>query len=475
MKYRIDKNTRAFILPDILFIMMFLSVILFGLVDLSTSVLYRARTRVYQLQALYAAESGADSAVAMLNNSSSSYTGSSTPTTVLSTAQAKASFTSTVSTGSNNNQRIIFSTGNVYVPATATTPTYTRTIRVVAAQSSTTTSSSIVSRNILDIASSVKSVTGVDIYIDGYINLAKNTNKLIAENITVAGKNTGASNCSIGGAGSLQKPTTFTHSGQTQTNITVAYNNCINPPGNTSNSDFNVMANTSVTPIASTYIPWGQFMDSTYQNAGSCSDWTTGSSPITIPSAGHAKMTHYPDSGSNVSSSCGNNGDLNLGSNQYNITDNVHIRANLCQASACSPTFYNPTSNLVWIFVEGDVNFASVQTASGSGPMVLVAYGSDPSSLSVACPDGGALHVGSSGGTTTAPALYLLASNGLCLERTKFGANQSLAGVSGKNIYIATNSGTPFDLGFNPTFPVNQIPTNLAWRAVLYQQTNPPN
>lgn len=462
----------AFILPNILFIMMFLSVILFALVDLSNSVLYRARSRVFQLQALYAAESGADSAISMLNNSSSSYTGTTSPVTILTAAQDKATFTSAVSAGSSGNQKIITATGNVYVPVTATTPTYTRTIRVVAQQSSTTATSSIVSRNILDVSSGVKNINAVDLYINGYINMAKNTTNLIAENIYVAGKNTGANNCSIGGTGNLLKPATFTHSGQTQTNITTTYNNCISPPGNTSNSDFNVSANTSVSPIASTLIPWSAYMDSSYQNAGSCNDWTAGGSTLTIPSV--PKQAHYPDSGSNTVASCGTNGDISLGSKTINISDNVHVRASLCATTACTPTFDNTTSNLVWIFVEGDVNFASVQTANGSGPIVIYSYGSDPSSLSGACPDGGAVHLGNSG-TTSAPQLYLMASNGICLDKTKFGTAQALAGVSGKNIYVSTNPGTPFDLGLNPSFPVNEIPVNLAWRAVLYQQTNPPN
>ncbi|HSW79434.1 MAG TPA: hypothetical protein VLG47_01530 [Candidatus Saccharimonadales bacterium] len=467
------KPDKGFILPNILFIMMFLTVILFGLVDLSNSVLYRARSRVYQLQALYAAESGADAALAMLNSASGSYSGTASPVTILTAAQDKATFTNTVSAGSDSNQMIIMATGNVYVPKTASTPTYTRTVRVVAKRSSTTTSSAIVSRNILDIASSVKTVTAVDLYINGYINMAKNTNKLYAENITVGGKNTGASNCSIGGTGNLLKPASFTHAGQTKTNLKLQYNNCITPPGNTSNTDFNVSANTSVDQIVSTFVPFGQFMDNSSLNAGSCSDWT-GTSPLSIPSV--PNHTHYPDSSSNVSSSCGTSGNIDLGSKTINISDNVHVRANFCQASSCSPTFNNTTSTLKWIFVEGDVDFASVQTSAGSGPIVLVSYGSDPSSLSVACPDGGAIHVGTNGSqTTNAPALFLLASNGLCLERTKFSAGQSLAGVSGKNVYIATNSGTPFDLAFNPTFPVDQIPTNLSWRAVLYQQTTPPN
>ena len=212
-------------------------------------------------------------------------------------------------------------------------------------------------------------------------------------------------------------------------------------------------------------------MDGTYTSASTgCSDWATGASPRQIPSVLNSKQTHYPDSGSSISASCGTNGDISLGSAQYNITDNVHIRANLCAANQCTPTFYNPSSStLRFVFVEGDVNFGSVQTASGSGPIVLVVYGSDPSAFSGSCPYGGAAHIENSG-STSAPALYILATNGVCLQQTKFSSNPALGGLGGKNIDIATNPGTPFDLSLDPAFPVSQIPIDLSWRSVSYQR-----
>jgi hypothetical protein len=270
------------------------------------------------------------------------------------------------------------------------------------------------------------------------------------------------------------KPTTFTTPGQTKTKLNLAYNNCISPPGNTSNSDFDVSANQggAIETIQSTYIPWSQFMDSSYVNAGNCNDWTTGSSPHNIPSVNGSKATHYPDSSSNVSTSCGTSGNIDLGSGQYNINANVHLRANLCSASACTPTFYNPDSGSAgtkYIFVEGTVNFDNVLTASGSGPIVLITYGADPASKTGVCPYGGSLYIGKTS-TLSAPALYLLAMNGLCLDQTKFGSDPALGGLGGKNIYISTNSGTPFDLSLDTSFPVENIPINLAWRAARYER-----
>ena len=465
------------VIVSILVVTLFLTTLIYSLIVLANVNLTRARGRVLLLQAQYAAESGADAAIAILNNTNASYTGTGgTAVQVLSNTQYKSTYTTTVTAGSTSKEVIITATGNVYAPANSSTPKFVRKVETVAQRSTTETSSAMVSRNIVDIASGVKNLQAVDIYLNGYINMAKNTTNLIAENITVGGKNTGASNCSIGGIGNLVKPSSFTHAGQTKTNLTLAYNNCISPPGNTSNANFNVLANqNTISQIRSTYIPFSQYMDSSYQNSPTgCSEWTAGSSSssVTIPNTGNTKKTHYPDSSSNVSNACGSSGDLALGSRTFTIKDHVHIRASLCAASACTPTFYNPDSGaagIKFIFVEGTINFATVQTSAGSGPIVFVVYGSDPASKASVCPDGGAAYLGNSG-TTTAPAIYLLAINGVCLDKTKFGAANALGGLSGKNIYVATNPGTPFDLGLDPNFPSSSIPIDLAWKAVRYRR-----
>jgi len=452
--------------------MIFSTSMLLGLDILANANLHRARGRLFLLQAQYTAESGADAAIAVLNSGNTTYTGTTSDVQVLSATRYKATYATTVATGSSAKQRIITSTGKVYIPATATTPTYTRTIRVTADRSSTTTASSILSRNIIEVASGVKNIFAEDIYANGYINMNKNTTNLVAENVTVAGKNTGSGNCSIGGSGNLLKPTSFSHVGQTKTNLTLAYNNCITPPGNSSNSNFNVSVNnTNVSAVQSTFIPWSQYMDNSYQNSpGGCNDWTTGTSPRDIPSTGNTKKTHYPDSNSNVSSSCGTSGNIDLGSNTYNIRDNVHLRANLCP-SGCNPTFNNPNASIEYVFVEGTINFTSVQTSPGSGPIVFITYGADPASLASVCPYGGSIYIGQQGsGSTSAPDAYFLAQNGLCIDGTKFNTDPALGGIGGKNIYVASNPSTPRDLHLDPTFPVSQIPIDLSWRESGYER-----
>ncbi len=470
------------ILVTVLVVTMFLSSILFGLLLLANSNLYRARGRIMLLQAQYSAESGADAAIAMLNSGNSSFAGSASEVTVLNGNQYRSTYTTAVTTGSSDKERIIVATGKVYSPKTAVKPKFTRRIRVSAQRSSLEGMSSLVSRNILETGSAVKYIVGKDAYINGFVNLTKNTNKLMIENLTVAGKNTGVNNCSIGGSGSLVKPASFTNPAQTRTKLTLAYNNCISPPGNSSNGNFEVAVNQSnISTIQSMYIPWGQFMDGSYTAAGSCSDWTAGGTVRAIPSLSGSKKTHYPDNNSNIATNCGINGDLNLGSATYSITDTVHIRASLCAASACTPTFTNPTASLKYIFVEGTVNFNSVKTTSGSGPIVLIAYGADPASKTGVCPYGGAIYVGQQGSDyTLAPSLYLLAMNGICFDKTKFGTGPqqnvngipapAIGGIGGKNIYVSTNSGTPWDLALDPSFPANSIPINLSWRQTTYQR-----
>lgn len=471
---RTRRNRQGSIIVSILIITFFLFTVVSGLIVLANSNLIRARSRVQLLQAQYAAESGADTAIAYLNaDASSSYAGTNgTEIQVLSNSLYRSTFITSVVAGSSTNEKIVTSTGKVYKAGTGGALVASRKIEVVAARSTTTTTATgMTSRNIIDIQSGVKNIRAKDLFVNGYIFMNKNTTNLIAENITVAGKNTGSGNCSLGGSGNLVKPTTFSDPAQTKTKITLAYNNCINPPGNSSDSNFDVYANqTDIAKVQSTYIPWSQYMDSSYTNSyNACSDWTSGTSPRTIPSAGHTKMTHYPDSGSNVSSSCGNSGDLALGSAEYDITSNVHIRANLCAASACTPMFYNPTASPVYIFVEGSINFDGVQTKTGSGPIVMISYGTDPSSKTGVCPYGGAFYLGKNG-TTIAPALYMLSMNGLCLDNTKFGADPALGGLSGKNLYVSTSPGSPFDLSLDTTFPSSAVPVNLAWHASLYRR-----
>ena len=485
-KMKQTKSPKGSILTTVLFVMILLMSLILGVLMVASANLHRARGRILLLQAQYAAESGADVAIAKLNANDTAYMGEASDVQLLNATNYRSTFTSTISPGANEKEKIITATGKIYSPKSQTTPRYTRTIRVAANRTSSMSAASMMSRNIVHVGSAVKNVVAKDVFLNGYLQADKNTNTLTFENVTVAGKRPTAANCSISGAGSLEKPSTFKTPGQTKTKLRLAFSNCISPPGNTPNTNFDVAVNqTDISPIQSMYIPWNQFMNATYSNADNCSDWTTGGSPRAIPSLAGSKKTHYPNAGSNTVSTCGTNGDISLGSNTYTITDHVHIRADLCRQSGCSPTFNNPDtgeSGVKYVFVEGAINFNSINTPTTSGPIVFVTYGADPPSKAGDCPHGGSLYLGSDGSTSTyAPNVYLLAMNGLCLDKTKFAKSglssttgglptPALGGLGGKNIYIATNSGSPWDLALDPNFPTSAIPIDLAWRQSSYER-----
>jgi hypothetical protein len=470
-------------LVSIFIVMMFLTSFIYGLLTLGQANLSRASSRLLALQAQYAAESGADAALAIINDGNESYTGNTNVAVVTNGNRYKATYDVVVTNGVDGNEKIINATGKIYQPSTASTAKTIRKVQVVAKRGSSASSANVLSRNIVHIGASVKDIIAKDIFVNEYIQMDKNTNTFIAEKITVADRNPGSSNCSING-GKLEKPSGY----GSKVTLKMAYENCTTPPGNTSNADFDVLINqTDIEKVQSTYIPWQFAMSNTTQISRACTEWAAGASPRTIPSGSSTSSPpgdqatsyhtiHYPDSGVGVDTTCttiANKGSLDLGNDiQYNLNQNIHIRASLCSNSPCRPIFHNPSTTTRYVFVEGTINFEQIRNAAGSGPIVFVSYGSDPANLVLVCPEGGAVRVGQQGSNnTSAPQIFLLAANGgLCMDGTKFSGANSLGGVSGKNLYIATNSGTPFDLSLNPNFPISDIPINLTFKATQYRR-----
>jgi hypothetical protein len=470
-------------LVSILIVMVFLSAFVYGLLMIGQANMSRATSRILALQAQYAAESGADAALAILNSGNESYTGATNVAVVDTGNRYKATYDVVVAAGVDGNEKIITSTGKLYQPINAAAPKTTRKVQVVAKRGSSTSSASVLSRNIVHIAASVKDIIAKDIFVNQYIQMDKNTNTFMAQSITVADRNPSSTDCSING-GQLQKPAGYS----SQVLLHLAYKNCTTPPGNTSNADFNVQVNqTDIQKVQSTYIPWQYAMSSTVQISRPCSEWGSGASPRTIP-AGSATPSppadqstsyhtiHYADSGVGVDPNCSTvsgKGSIDLGNDvQFNLNQNVHVRASLCSNVSCRPIFYNPSTTPRYVFVEGTINFEQIRSASGSGPIIFVSYGADPANLLSVCPEGGAVRIGQAGSNNTnAPQVFMLAANGgLCMDGTKFDAGSALGGVSGKNLYIATNSGTPFDLGLNPNFPLSAVPVNLTFKATQYRR-----
>ena len=86
---------------------MFLTSMLFGLLLLANSNLFRAKGRLMLLQAQYSAESGADAAIAALNSGDTAYSGSVGEITVLNGKQYRSTFSTTVTSGANSKERVV--------------------------------------------------------------------------------------------------------------------------------------------------------------------------------------------------------------------------------------------------------------------------------------------------------------------------------------------------------------------------------
>ena len=481
------------IIVSILVIMIFLTITILSLGVMSEQNRQRSAQRIYLLQAQYAAESGADIALSYTNSGGTIPTGE---RPLLSYAPYyRATYeVSTISVDAN--KKTATSIGRMYRPATATTPDLTYKIKVDIERSTASFTSTIVSRNSVDIASSVKEVKGNSMFINEYLRSNKNGNKIIIDDLKIAGKYPDASNCSIVGTGDLIRSPELIAAG-VKAQIRTSYNNCISPPGNSSNSDFNVTANdSSLQKVASINIPWDFKMNNNdglgnYTSAG-CSAWTNSpyNIPVSVSPEANKRKTHYPDTNAGVVAAfaCTGSGsatgsgpaDLNLGTDRtYTIYNHAHVRANLCKAYVCTPRFKNPDAGTTkFIFVEGVVNFENViaddDPASPNyspGSVVFISYSTNQAiSASAQCPSSQAsIRIGKATGSREilAPRAYFIAINGtLCIDQSKFTANRStLGGVSGKDIYISSNSGGSFYLTFNPNFPLSQIPLDLTWRS----------
>lgn len=479
---RYNDSQSGSILVSILVIMIFLTMTVMSLSVVSQTNITRANQRIYLLQAQYAAESGADVVVAFINSTAGTYDDSGDEKELYTYApKYRATYQATVTDDPlDTNKKTVNSIGRVYQPATAITPRYTYKLNVTLDRSSITSTSSIVSRNSVEIASSVKAIIAKSLFVNEYVKANKNTNDIMIDDLTIAGKYPDAGNCSLAGTGNLVRNSSLPPG--TKAVLRMAHSNCMDdPPGNTSNADFDITANDStLQKIASIYIPWSYKMNNNdnggnYTN-GSCSDWTAASP--TIPSSGNARKTHYPDSGSGVvtASSCGGSGsspaDLNLGNKTYTINDHAHIRANLCKSYTCTPKFINPDASVPkFIFVEGVINFERVTVDNTSpGEIIFISYSTSQTiSASKQCPsNSAAIRLGKDGSNSlVAPKAYFIATNGmLCVDQTKFDSGtKSLGGVSGKDIYLSSNSGATFELTFNPEFPLSSVPLDLSWRA----------
>lgn len=504
--YKNPQTQSGSVVVSILVIMMFLTITILSLAVMSQSNIQRSINRIYALQAQYSAESGADTAIAYINqpnatgDASGVYPESGQEKLLVqhtgpSTQDYRATYTAVTApyldeNGIVDNNKIkVTSTGKVYKPASSSNVSNTYKIEVIVERTTAQITSSLVSRNSVIVDSSVKKITAKSMYVNAFIEVESNVTGLVMDDLTIAGKvSQNGSLCSLIGKGYMEKRPDLV--GKAKLNM--AGLNCMDTGvGNTSNANFDITANNSeLRPITSTHIPWSFKMNTAlYANAGSCNDWTAGTSTstITIPSAGNDKKTHYPNSLSGTASSgspsCGTAGDIDLGERKIILNDHAHVRGHFCKNNAnCRPKFVNPDSaNPVFVFVEGTMNFKNITVSKdpaspfySPGDVVLISY--SPAISGITGLNGSkcngnvaTIHLSKDGSNDVlAPKLYLIATVGvICIDQTKFpGADDALGGISGHDLVISSNSGTSFNLSFNPEFPLDSIPIDLSWRAV---------
>lgn len=454
----IPKSQKGVILVALLVIVATVTTVLFSVLVISSVNIRTSRLNFNLINAQYAAETGADEAIARLNakrlnDSLPEYTGTDSDRTLLTNgSQYVVRYSATVSPGASEGQKIIRSTGKVYFPASAAEPTAIREVEVVAELKGQRAGASMMSTGIVQVSSNT-TITGKDVLVNEYIELTHPNAKLQMDGLRIAGyKTNGGRQCSIGPRGQILNTT------PTNSVVKLGYKNCA---GTTQAGVDVTQDDSTVSKIGSLEIPWQVFMDSSYTDQGNCTALING---------GNLNKGHYPDKGTGasgqVATNCGTNGTLLLSNKSYALSDNVHIRANLCQSNnPCSPTFINNSTEIKYVFVEGSINFYDVKVPSGS-PIVFVSYNNG-----ICCGGNntGAVYFKgtAANSTTNAPLAYFLAPKGDVYVNAKV---QSIGGVGGKNIYVSTTGGASHALPINPSFPFGDIPVDIAWYASRYRR-----
>lgn len=136
----IPNPEHGFLLVLILVQSMVFMTILTGVGSLGMYNLNAAKRASFVLSANYAAEAGADKAMFEINQNSA-YTGTNTvcplssagsnPVTLYSNANGRATYETCVTAGTITDEKIVYATGKVYIPASATTPKAVKKVKLV--------------------------------------------------------------------------------------------------------------------------------------------------------------------------------------------------------------------------------------------------------------------------------------------------------------------------------------------------------
>jgi hypothetical protein len=204
----------GYVLLLTLIVTVFLFISLSGILSLSLVNLASAKRTVFDTNALYAAESGVDNAVYNLNQTSGSYTGTtSCPISGTSGAvqlysdsvKGKATYQSCVTGGSISHEYYVYVTGKIYQNATAANPVSTRKLKVVVEGSPAgsyavqTGPGGLIMRNSANVSQG-------PIYIGGYLTMS-NQSSIGTSTLPIA-VNVANYRCPAGGTGSYPQECT---------------------------------------------------------------------------------------------------------------------------------------------------------------------------------------------------------------------------------------------------------------------------
>ncbi len=128
---RFSRDNRGVILVGALITMSFFMVVTLSIIEFSVNHYAATRRSLVSYNALSAAEAGADYFLQQINKGAS-YTGTNGEFTFYSdNIRGKGTYQTTIVDGSVDREKIITSTGRIYLPATAATPLVTRKIKVI--------------------------------------------------------------------------------------------------------------------------------------------------------------------------------------------------------------------------------------------------------------------------------------------------------------------------------------------------------
>ncbi|MEX0919598.1 MAG: hypothetical protein WDZ32_00460, partial [Candidatus Saccharimonadales bacterium] len=167
----ISGRNQGMILPTMLVIMLVTLTVILSLSSLALAQMNRADRGVMAANALLVAEAGAEKTLRELNIDSG-FAGYQTEEVLAEdNIQGRTTYQTTIAEGSLSNEKIITSTGRVYMPANSTQPEVVRSIRLVVVGTTTDDYAVRTGPGGLIMTNSATVANG-DVYVNGYIDMS---------------------------------------------------------------------------------------------------------------------------------------------------------------------------------------------------------------------------------------------------------------------------------------------------------------